>query len=164
MKHPTTYEQIRFSEWLESMQKDVECTFGILKKRFSILKTGMRIRSIAQCDKVWCTCCALHNLLLFHDGLDKNWDTGAQTINKHTVNDVLPFALQRLTSNENSTGNYSRYEKNFFDKYSIGGKRVISKMPLEVFQERLALIHHFDIRFKKNDIKWPYRKKNKVDK
>ena len=32
MKHPLTYEQIRFSEWLESIRKDVECTFGILKK------------------------------------------------------------------------------------------------------------------------------------
>ena len=27
----TTYEIIRFSEWLESMRKDVECTFGIMK-------------------------------------------------------------------------------------------------------------------------------------
>jgi hypothetical protein len=33
--------EIRWSEWLESMRKDVECTFGILKGRFHILKTGI---------------------------------------------------------------------------------------------------------------------------
>ena len=27
----TTYEIIRFSEWLESIKKDVECAFGIMK-------------------------------------------------------------------------------------------------------------------------------------
>jgi hypothetical protein len=28
-------DEIRWSKWLESMQKDVECTFGILKGRSS---------------------------------------------------------------------------------------------------------------------------------
>ena len=30
MKHTVTYKCIRFSEWLESMRKDVEFTFGII--------------------------------------------------------------------------------------------------------------------------------------
>ena len=34
VKDGTSYKVIRFSEWLESMRKDVECTFGILKGRF----------------------------------------------------------------------------------------------------------------------------------
>jgi hypothetical protein len=76
MKNPISYEEIRFSEWLESVRKDVECTFGSLKKRFAILKYGVRSGSIEQCDKVWQTCCALHNLLLFHDELDKGWESG----------------------------------------------------------------------------------------
>ena len=32
VKNATSYQTIRFSEWLESMRKDVECTFGILNK------------------------------------------------------------------------------------------------------------------------------------
>ena len=36
----TTYEMIRFSEWSESMRKDVECTFGIMKGR--LLRYGLR--------------------------------------------------------------------------------------------------------------------------
>ena len=178
MKHPVSYQQIRFSEWLESMRKDVECTFGSLKRRFAILKYGIRLSSIEQCDKVWRTCCALHNLLLFYDNLDKGWDKGKNIYkcdNDDNDNnndeddggedddedDDVPFALTRLNrlSNTNVPSNYTEYTDKYFDKYTIEGKRLVSKLPLDVFQERL--IHHFDIRFKKNDIQWPQRTKPK---
>ena len=56
----------------------------------------------------------------------------------------------------------TEYPEVFFDKYTKNGKRVVRDLPLNVFQERL--VHHFDIRFKKNDIAWPKRRKkiNKV--
>jgi len=167
MKNPVTYQEIRFSEWLESMRKDIECTFGSLKRRFAILKYGIRLGKIEQCDKVWRTCCALHNLLLFHDKLDKGWERGQKLYENHKDDDDddydegdVPFAITRLNrlSSMSVPSNYTEYEDNFFNKYSVEGKRVVSKLPLNVFQERL--IHHFDIRFKKNDIEWPKRKKN----
>ena len=76
VKDGTSYKVIRFSEWLESMRKDVECTFGILKGRFSILRYGLRFAKIQHCDQTWLTCCALHNMLLYVDGLHKNWENG----------------------------------------------------------------------------------------
>ena len=33
--------EIRWSKWVESMRKDVECIFRILKSRFRVLKTGI---------------------------------------------------------------------------------------------------------------------------
>ena len=33
MKHTNSRAEMRFSEWLESLRKDIECTFGILKGR-----------------------------------------------------------------------------------------------------------------------------------
>ena len=66
----------RFSEWLESVRKDIECTFGILNQRFRILKTGIRVHSIALVDKIFKTCCALHNRLLEIDGMDVPWENG----------------------------------------------------------------------------------------
>lgn len=62
---------MRFSEWLESMGKDVKYLFGIMKGRFTLLRYRFRFHSIANYDKMWLTCCALHNLLLNVDGLDK---------------------------------------------------------------------------------------------
>ena len=56
------------------MRKDVECFFGIMKGRWRILKTGIRLEGVDSVDKVWLTCCALHNWLLKIDGLDDAWD------------------------------------------------------------------------------------------
>ena len=39
-------DEIRWSKWLEFMCKDVECTFGILKGRWRILKSGVRIKQL----------------------------------------------------------------------------------------------------------------------
>jgi Plant transposon protein len=53
-----------WSKWVESVRKDVECTFGILKGRFTILKAPLRYHKLEYMDNVWMTCCALHNMLL----------------------------------------------------------------------------------------------------
>jgi hypothetical protein len=66
-------DEIRWSKWLESMRKDVECTFGILKGRWRILKSGIRLEGVDAVDKVWLLCCALHNWLLEIDGLYEEW-------------------------------------------------------------------------------------------
>ncbi len=57
-------KEIRWSQWIESLRKDVECTFGILKGRWQILKTGIRLHGVEVVDDIWRTCCALHNWLL----------------------------------------------------------------------------------------------------
>ena len=44
-----------------------------MKGRFRILKTGIPLHGIEVCDRVWLTCCALHNFLLDEDGLDGEW-------------------------------------------------------------------------------------------
>jgi hypothetical protein len=51
-KTTTDRRDIRWSEWLELMRKDVECTFGILKGRWRILKTGIRLHGVEAADKI----------------------------------------------------------------------------------------------------------------
>ena len=80
IKTSNSRAEIRFSSWLESLRKDVECTFGILKGRWRVLKTGIRIHGTEGPDKVFLTCCALHNKLLDIDGLDKQWEQGVPSI------------------------------------------------------------------------------------
>jgi hypothetical protein len=99
--------EIRFSQWLESMRKDVECTFGILKGRWRILKAGIRVHGIDIADKIWLTCCALHNLLLDVDGLDERWSAGIPSDwagelgrfdgdDTYLATNLIPMAIQRL--------------------------------------------------------------------
>ena len=70
--------EVYWSEWLESVRKDVECCFGILKARFRILKHPILLQSQSVIDNVFHTCCMIHNILLNFDGLDNweniNWD------------------------------------------------------------------------------------------
>ena len=58
-------DEQKWSRRIESVRKDVERTFGILKGRFEILRTQSRVHKVECMDNVWMTCCALHNII--HD-------------------------------------------------------------------------------------------------
>jgi hypothetical protein len=79
LKTPCSGVHVCFLQWLESIRKDVECTFGILKGRFRNLKTGIRLRGQESADQIFLTCCALHIWLLNKDGLDKDWEDRVQS-------------------------------------------------------------------------------------
>jgi hypothetical protein len=49
---------------LESVRKDVECTFGIMKKRWRILEYGIHYRCIVTSEKIFVVCAILHNMLI----------------------------------------------------------------------------------------------------
>ena len=63
-----------WSKLVESVRKDVECTFGILKKRFHILKHDIRLHNKDHVHDVFVACCILHNMLLDYDEWD-DWET-----------------------------------------------------------------------------------------
>lgn len=83
-----------------------QCMFGILKGRWHIQETGIRLHGVAVVNKIWKTCCASHNWLLQIDGLDENWNNGVASdwqgeLGEHAEADVhhhLLFAIQRLHS------------------------------------------------------------------
>jgi hypothetical protein len=84
-KNPSTYAELSWSKWLlESMQKGVECVFGILKGCFRVLKIGIQIHGIEVTDRVWLICCALHHFLLELDGLNKVAKWGSFRLERQT--------------------------------------------------------------------------------
>ena len=56
-----------WSKKLESIRKDVECAFGVMKKRFKVLKIPLLFRDVSFMENIFMTCCCLHNMLLDHD-------------------------------------------------------------------------------------------------
>lgn len=50
----------RWSKALESVRKDVECFFGILKRRFRTLKLGIIFQDEDDINNMFFTCCILH--------------------------------------------------------------------------------------------------------
>ena len=64
-KHkPVLSKKGYFSSKIESVQKYVECVFGIIKKRWRILDYGIRFRDVEFVEKVFTVCCMLHNEML----------------------------------------------------------------------------------------------------
>ena len=83
------------------MRKDVECAFGIMKGRFTIIRYGTHFQSITRCDQLWLTCCAIHNILLDIDRLDDNWENRTPS-NWEQINDShieTPFTISKLNRN-----------------------------------------------------------------
>jgi hypothetical protein len=177
---------IRWSEWLESLRKDVECVFGILKGRWRILKTSIRLQGIDKVDMCWKTCCALHNWLLEIDGLDEKWIEGVSSDwegdlgNFDSAEDVqenIPFALRRLHGTQ-PLRNYDAsgmgpgndrfedspdYEEEPEQEHGRLGVGLIDEAGAIVVRHlsfdkfRDKLVKHFDILFQNNQLQWPSR-------
>ena len=77
LQDPVAYPSPSVAEWsylLTSLRKDVECTFGILKIRFRILKVPQVWLYRETLDSVFYTCCWLHNELHEDNGYGTRWD------------------------------------------------------------------------------------------
>ena len=74
----------RWSSNLESAQKDVECTFGILKKQFLFLKNPIEIQAPEKIEDAFMTCAALHNWLHDYDGYD-DWEGRAGVVTEEDI-------------------------------------------------------------------------------
>ena len=75
-------QQGYYSANLESVRKDVECVFVILKKRWKILEYGIRFRSmkVAETEKIFVVSCMLHNMMLSEmETRDSNYPVGRGT-------------------------------------------------------------------------------------
>ena len=166
------YNETRWSEWMESMRKDVECTFGIMKGRFCILKSGIRLHGVDIADNIWMTCCALHNHLLEIDGLSSEWQGELGLFDFDDNMDEVPFSIKRL----NNPANRRRYDSSGLDHtlsvddcedeepiienqdfsstdISYTSTNQVHNLGLSLFRNKL--IEHFDILFKENKIMWP---------
>ena len=58
-----------FSSKIQIIRKDIECFFGIMKKRWKILDNGIRFSDMQDVEKMFTDCCMLHNNMLSRDGV-----------------------------------------------------------------------------------------------
>ena len=79
LKHTSSLSHTLWSCQLESVRKDIECCFGILKMRFCVLSKPLPYHSktpyefLTKANNIMHSCCILHNWLLSYDGLDTLW-------------------------------------------------------------------------------------------
>jgi hypothetical protein len=79
LKNTSSLAATIWSCQMESVRKDIECTYGILKMRFAILRNPLQYHArnapdyLAKMNNIVWSCCILHNLLLGYDRLDLLW-------------------------------------------------------------------------------------------
>ncbi|CAB1103160.1 unnamed protein product [Ectocarpus sp. CCAP 1310/34] len=156
-KYPQSNKDTAFSRHLESVRKDVECFFGILKGRFRILKLRMPYHKREYIDNIFFTCCILHNMLHTFDGLD---------------------VFDENTDWTGSAGHHDAWEHDPLTDYTSVGSKGVLLLPKEGEEEECGegghvrkerhpdhaelkrqLIESFAFRKKINDITWLSRPK-----
>lgn len=138
----------------------------------------MRLHSTQSVDRVWLTCCALHNWLLEIDGLDQTWDGVSATASEWEgefgeLEEVdAPMAIRNLLSpaqiREYDTSTIGGmmdvdYEEeddddddeDMADVLDESGDGVINVRNLSLDYFRSKLVEHFDIKFQRGEINWP---------
>jgi hypothetical protein len=157
--HAYVYSEVRWSKWLESVRKDVECTFGIMKKRFSLLKYGYRFNKKSQCDNVFKVCCILHNMLLHEDHLDDKWDNDDENdeMDEEELTHIRKFrcrlARDEALRDKSLVGNYYFNAQVRLDT-SAPTNTEVRLTDLDYFNFKQYLIVHFKYLFDTNQVTW----------
>ena len=68
-KYRIDRQAVIWSEWVESVRKDVECLFGAIKIRFHFIRNGIGYHNRDDIEAAFKTVCCLHNMILLFDGL-----------------------------------------------------------------------------------------------
>lgn len=153
--------QLDWSKWVWSARKDVECTFGILKGRFRILKTPMRYHNKSCVDNVFHTCCMLHNMILDCDGIRQNMLSSAVRAAREQDEELWDGMLGWHDATDDMTeiftGRVSRIVHRQWDASGVEWRRL---RPGEVETHvgwsslRKALVTHFVHARRKGDVVW----------
>ena len=158
LKHSAIKKDALWSEWAESVRKDVECTFGSLKGRFRCLKVPIFYNTRDVVDNMFFTCCIFHNLLLTFDGLDARWEKDinyAGRDGEHAAEDLFIFR-QHLSRVRNSTSvtDYSLIGvEHFRDRLDILHGEEVEEYETSYSQLNKKLIDHFAYKHSINAVK-----------
>lgn len=159
----------RFTDWVASVRKDVECFFGILKQRFRFFKNPITLHEKEDVDNAFFTACILNNMILIHDGLDKLWEDSAnwkkidpdgdETSNEDS--DSEDDDLYRVTYHSDPDFNCNIHIEDLIvdDAVQIGN---VEQQRFQHF--RAILAKHLHIMYLEGNLRWPRYKKEILEK
>ena len=138
-----------WSKHVEGLRKDIECVFGKLKKRFLAIKNPIHFGNPDNIQRMFVTCCALHNALLKYDNADNDDDDDTDDANdndadddtREGTNNNTEYDTGEDTSNEiddDSTDGDSTNEANKNGCFKITTIR-------QFVERRQALVDHYNI-------------------
>ncbi|KAL1523828.1 hypothetical protein AB1Y20_018749 [Prymnesium parvum] len=165
-KWSKNYWAAKRSKRHESIRKDVEGLFGIMKKRFAILRRTFMFNSRELINNVFKTCCVLHNMLLKHDGFadigqsERDWILRDEAEEEERIARDRAHNLGCLRSCEDGVEQREREEHFREAAYEhvngtgVGNDLYVTTEP-EWYTLRNALEVHFRLAYTQNTIFWP---------
>jgi hypothetical protein len=162
MSFRTDMKEVFWSEWVESVRKDVECTFGILKKRFTILKNPFQGHDLDLLDDVFVICCMLHNMLLIVDGGSYNWLRGIR-VECEPDSDSEPEDDDQAAIKDIAVGESYLPKNAVLDDMSVNGQTLkaydIQPLPnngawIQFHSKVKMMVNHFAHSYNTGTLKW----------
>ena len=159
MKHTAVTDKIRWSEFAESIRKDVECSFGILKKRFQLLKIGINWHNKTDIDNAVFSCVILHNMLHEFDGYDERWENEIDNCHNDKEEQAMLDRIRRrvVRASENNE-DFSKVGRLFSNINNISHARSLDEVEVEhshKFEElREKLVKHLTNQYLEGKLKW----------
>ena len=154
--------KFKFTDWIESVRKDVECFFGILKRRFRWLKCPTNIQEKCDIDNAFVTCCIINNMILDHDGLDRLWE---DNVNWKTLSpndddeDVNDSDNDYDTDIETQSYGPVEQENNILEPITVGSlvdpDDIIDHDRASTSKLRYLLANHLHRVYKRRELQWP---------
>ena len=160
LKHTSIPKDALWSKWVESVRKDVECVFGILKDRFRCLKLPIYLHDENVIDNMFFTCCILHNMLLTEDGYDRRWENGVNWAGQaglHEEGEMPQIFKQHYIRSRNATAatDFSLIGINaVINNYAIIHDDIDEEIEPSQETLRRRLIAHFGNCYQRNLINW----------
>ena len=161
-KTPSCRQELLWSEWAESVRKDVECFFGLLKARWWYLRNGIRYHSAAVIQDAFMCAGILHNMLLAYDGFLATGQRAWENLNPDEADDEAFFESDIDNEDDNEA----------YDMPVVNGAGVTTMQQLQqrrhLFRRgprfnpvrdftvlRRALVVHFSHQYGIGDLWWP---------
>lgn len=165
---------------MESIRKDSECTFGIAKKRFRILRLPFLVSTMEGIDSVMRVCAILHNMLLQYDDLASVGQFDEDYIVVEDLENLLMYPVEvdnladdvlELDIREND----SRVQRGTWQQLAATDSRCVIRLgtdrmqighrPIDDHSEvaeleegyesrRIALAQHLDVQYYKRQLFW----------
>ena len=160
LKHTAEENRARWSEFAESVRKDVECSFGILKKRFQLLKNAIYWHKKTDIDNAVFSCVILHNMLHEFDGYDKRWENEIENTHFDSEEAIhLNRIRRRVVRAIENTEDYSNigYLHNHLNNIGYANS-LDNDTTIEICSEhellRNQLIQHLDMQYLNGTLRW----------
>ena len=145
----------KWSKKMESTRKDIECLFGILKKKFLILKNPIRWQVQNNISRLFLTCCVIHNMVFDVEGTAE-WMVGEDDLGVYD-----PFAAkvrEQCLRTANYKGGVSGTRSSNRERFEIGEEDE------EIAAQNFFIPEHekFEDRRKKLIAHYDYMKRNRL--